>query len=675
MTEVAGGAVRKSERWIPLADGTRLAAMIWLPAAASEEAPVPVVLEYLPYRKNDLTASRDALMHPFFAQHGYASVRVDIRGSGDSDGFLDDEYLRQEQTDAVEVIAWLAEQRWSTGKIGMIGISWGGFAGLQVAAHAPPALAGVISLASTDDRYTDDVHYMGGAVNAWDQVSWATTVTALASLPPSGRVRDDWREVWLSRLEHVQPVIHDWMSHQTRDAYWKHGSVIENYGAMTCPVFMVGGWNDAYRDSVFRVLEGYAGVTKGLIGPWAHTYPHAGVPGPAIDFLGLAVRWWDYCLKGIDDGIRNEPQMQIWMQDALLAHVGYAERSGDWIAYDRWPVADRSRARFFLDSTGVLSTRPGADTVASHTSELVPSSDRGTWCPGGFGIQGHDIPGDQRGENEKSLVFTSDPLEARLAMLGVPELRVRVSANRSDALLAVRLMDVHPDGSSTLVSRGFLNLTHRGGDEHPEPVEPGVTYTVSVRLRSNGYRFEPGHRVGVAIDTEYWPWVWPSPEKATISVTLGEDSLLTLPLQPGGDVRPVDLGQSRSATPLATEHLLPVASPYRTMGYSESTKAFEIVDAAPLQLERLPDPAIVHGTSGETKYVIEEGDPLSARIECRRDFTHAEDGRSSPTTVEVRSSMSATATDFLLTTQIEAYEENRRIFARNWTRTIARNQC
>ena len=674
MTREAAGAVRTMERWIPLADGTRLAATIWLPAAASEEAPVPVVLEYVPYRKNDLTASRDALMHPFFAQHGYASVRVDVRGSGDSDGFLDDEYLAQEQADAVEVIAWFAEQTWCTGKIGMIGISWGGFAGLQVAAHNPPALAGVISLASTDDRYTDDVHYMGGALNVWDQLSWATTVTALASLPPSGRVRGDWREVWLSRLEHVQPVAFEWMSHQTRDAYWRHGSVIEDYDAMTCPVFMVGGWNDAYRDSVFRVLAGYAGVAKGLIGPWAHTYPHAGLPGPAIDFLGLAVRWWDSCLKGIDDGIRNEPQLQIWMQDSLPAEAGYAERSGDWIAYDSWPDSDRSRTQFFLDSGGVLSASPGDDRVVSHRSDLVPPTDRGNWCPGGFGTQGHDIPGDQRAENEKSLLFTSDPLEARLAMLGVPELRVRVSADTSRAVLAVRLVDVHPDGSSTLVSRGFLNLTHRSGDEHPEPVEPGVAYPVSISLRSNAYRFEPGHRVAVAIDTAYWPWVWPSPEQATISVTLGEDSSLTLPLQPSGDVGPVDLGQSRSAPPLATQPLLPAASAYRTMGRNESANTFEIVDAAPLQLQRIPDPGIVHGTSGETTYIIEEGDPLSARIECRRNFSHAEDGRSSPTAVDVRSSMSSTATDFLLTTQIEAYEENRRIFARTWSRTIPRNQ-
>lgn len=675
MTQLVADPIEAIERWIPLADGTRLGATIWLPKTASAEAPVPVVLEYVPYRKNDLTAGRDALMHPFFAEHGYASVRVDIRGSGDSDGFLEDEYLPQEQADAVEVIAWLAGQEWSIGKVGLIGISWGGFVGLQVAAENPPALAGVISLASTDDRYVDDVHYMGGAVNAWDQLSWGAVVTALAALPPSGHTRDDWREVWLSRLEHVQPIAHEWMSHQTRDAYWRHGSVVEDYNAMTCPIFMVGGWNDAYRDSVFRVLEGYAGVAKGLIGPWAHTYPHAGTPGPEIDFLNLAVRWWDYCLKDIDNGIADEPQMQVWMQNSLSPEAGYAQRSGDWIAYDTWPPAAQERSQLFLRSGGLLHDDPGAEAVVSHSSDLIPPSDRGIWCPGGFGLQSDDIPGDQREEDEKSLAFTSDALESTLAMLGVARLRALVSANTTGALLAVRLLDVHPDGTSTLVARGFLNLAHREGSEHPEPLEPGVSYQVSVALRSNGYRFERDHRVRVAIDTSYWPWIWPSPEQTTISITLGEDTLLDVPLQPADDVRPVDLGQSRSAAPLTIESLLPAAVTGRSMEFDALTDLFEIVDSAPPQLARLTDRGLVYGTSGETRYLVEEGDPLSARIECRRDFTLTEDGRALPPRVEVRSSMSSTATDFLLTTQIEAYEANRRIFARSWTRTIPRDHC
>ena len=134
-------AIRDPE-FIPLSDGTRLAVRIWLPVDA-EERPVPAILEYLPYRRKDGTADRDASTHPYFAGHGYASVRVDMRGSGDSEGVLLGEYLKQEQDDALEIIDWITAQPWCSGQVGMIGISWGGFNGLQIAARRPPALKAI----------------------------------------------------------------------------------------------------------------------------------------------------------------------------------------------------------------------------------------------------------------------------------------------------------------------------------------------------------------------------------------------------------------------------------------------------------------------------------------------------------------------------------------------------
>jgi putative CocE/NonD family hydrolase len=174
--------VREEETWLTLKDGCRLAIRLWRPED-SLDRPVPAILEYLPYRKRDLTAVRDALMHPYVAGHGYASVRVDMRGSGESDGVLLDEYLPQELEDGAEVIAWLAAQPWCSGQVGMIGISWGGFNGLQIAAMRPPALAAVISLCSTDDRYADDVHHMGGCLLG-DNMSWASTMFDHNACPP-----------------------------------------------------------------------------------------------------------------------------------------------------------------------------------------------------------------------------------------------------------------------------------------------------------------------------------------------------------------------------------------------------------------------------------------------------------------------------------------------------------
>ena len=162
----ASNALREIEELddlgIVMSDGCRLSARLWRPLDAAGD-PVPVILEYLPYRKRDGTCARDALTHPWFARRGYACLRVDMRGNGDSEGVMEDEYTAQEQADAVEVIAWAAAQPWCNGNVGMMGISWGGFNGLQVAALRPGPLKAVISLCSTVDRYADDIHTRAAA--------------------------------------------------------------------------------------------------------------------------------------------------------------------------------------------------------------------------------------------------------------------------------------------------------------------------------------------------------------------------------------------------------------------------------------------------------------------------------------------------------------------------------
>ncbi|NTV04690.1 CocE/NonD family hydrolase, partial [bacterium] len=223
--------------WIPMRDGTRLAARVWLPADAESDS-VPGILEAVPYRLSDGMATRDVLIHPYWAARGYACVRVDLRGSGESDGVLEDEYHPQEQEDLLEVIAWIAAQPWCTGAVGMTGISWGGFNSLQLAARRPPALKAIITLMSTDDRYADDVHYKGGCVLATDLLHWSTCMLHWQCQPPhEAAVGERWRELWERRLEANEPWIHTWLAHQRRDAYWKHGSVCEDYAAIEIPVY------------------------------------------------------------------------------------------------------------------------------------------------------------------------------------------------------------------------------------------------------------------------------------------------------------------------------------------------------------------------------------------------------------------------------------------------------
>ena len=338
---------------IPLQDGTMLAARIWLPDDA-EQNPVPAILEYLPYRKRDGTYERDALTHPYLAGHGYAGIRVDMRGCGESTGLLFEEYAKQEQDDGVEVIAWLAAQPWCSGMVGMMGISWGGFNGLQIAARRPPALKAIVTICSTDDRYADDVHYMGGTLLAADGLEWGSFFLGSMCLPPDPMlVGDRWRAMWLERLENVPLFFEPWLRHQRRDAYWKHGSVCEDYAAIQCPVYAVGGWTDAYKNAIPRLLERLSVPRKGLIGPWAHGYPHFARPGPQIGFLQEMLRWWDYWLKGIDTGVMDEPMLRAWMTESVRPASNHPTLPGRWVAEASWPPPGITPQRLVLTDEGL----------------------------------------------------------------------------------------------------------------------------------------------------------------------------------------------------------------------------------------------------------------------------------------------------------------------------------
>ncbi|MDX7952916.1 CocE/NonD family hydrolase [Lichenihabitans sp. Uapishka_5] len=512
--------------WIPLADGTRLAARLWRPDDA-EAHPVPAILEYIPYRKRDGTRGRDEPMHGFFASQGYAAIRVDMRGSGDSDGVLDDEYLPQEQDDALEVIAWLAAQPWCTGAVGMMGKSWGGFNALQVAARRPPALKAIITVCSTDDRFADDIHFMGGCLlndNLW----WGSIMLAYQARPADPAiVGEGWRAQWLERLDHMPLWPALWMNHQSRDAYWRHGSVNEDLGAITCPVLAVGGWADAYTNAVPRLLEGLSCPRQGLIGPWAHIYPQDGVPGPSVDFLGEATRWWDTWLKGQNTGIMDGPMLRAFIEDHRTPTTTLPAVEGRFVAEPAWPspsIADQAW------SFGPGRLLPGAAEAAtlSIRSPLWTGTTGGEWM--GTGVVG-EMPADQRLDDGLSLVFDTEPLAADQDVLGFPVVTLELAADRPHAQLALRLCDVAPDGSSLRISYAVLNLDHRDGSAAPAPLVPGERLQVRVPLKVCGHRFPAGHRIRLAVATACWPLVWPARDAATLTL-FTPACRLVLPVRP-----------------------------------------------------------------------------------------------------------------------------------------------
>ncbi|MCB9434722.1 MAG: CocE/NonD family hydrolase [Ardenticatenaceae bacterium] len=655
--------------WLTLADGTRLAARLWLPLDA-EQNPVPALLEYLPYRKNDGTAVRDADRHPYLAAHGYACIRVDMRGNGDSDGLMRDEYLPQELSDGCEVLRWIAAQPWCDGNIGMFGKSWGGFNGLQIAALRPPELKAIITICSTDDRYADDVHYMGGCVLGSEMLSWASYMLAYNAKPPDPRfVGDKWREMWLNRLENTPPFVEEWLSHQQRDAFWQHGSVCENYGDIEIPVYAVGGWADGYTNAVFRLLAGLPGPRKGLIGPWAHNFPEDSSPGPSIGFLQESLRWWDYWLKGIDTGIMDEPMFRIWLQESQPPQIDYREWPGRWVAEPGWPSPTIQPQTYHLTTTQSLTSNlqspdDGQLTVSSLQTTGVDSA---RWLF--FGAPG-DFPPDQRAENGRSLSFTSDPMTEPMEIVGFPEVTLCFTVDQPQAVVAAWLCDVAPTGESTRISWGLFNLTHRSGHAQPEPLEPGKEYSVTFPLNALAHQLPVGHCWRLSLSTTYWPHLWPSPRPVLLTVHTGKSGL-ALPQRPvraeDEDLRP--FGPAEGSLPLPITMLRPSGN-QRLLRQDAMTQRLEVDVITDAGRILFPD-GLEYDNTARDSYAITEGDPLSATAVCVRT---AELKRGDwEVRLATHSEMTADATHFHLRNKMEAWEGKTAVFAKEYRKSIPRD--
>jgi putative CocE/NonD family hydrolase len=660
ITEFPRDIVEFPDMGIVMPDGTRLSARVWMPADADQD-PVPAILEHLPYRKRDGTTTRDCLTHPYFAGHGYASIRVDMRGNGDSEGLMEDEYTEQEWQDACDVIAWAAAQPWCNGKVGMMGISWGGFNGLQVAAKQPKALKAVITLCSTDDRYADDIHYKGGLLLN-ENMGWGATMLSYSSRPPDpALVGDAWRDMWLERLEHEPFLPAVWLRHQTRDAYWKRGSVNEDFSAIKAAVLAIGGWGDAYKNAVSRLVEGVQAPVKGIVGPWIHKYPHFAVPKPAIGFLQEALRWWDHWLKGIDTGVEDDPAMRLYVMDSEPPRDWYLERPGRWISEQQWPSPDIATKRLALGSSGELAETAAFATPLAINSPQDCGMDGGEYCAIWLGPE---LPGDQRVDDGKSASFDGAVLDAPLDIVGSPVIRLKLAANRSRAMVAVRLCDIQPDGASTRITYGVLNLCHRNGHEFPEAVVPGETMEITLKLDDIAYRVLPGNRLRVAISSTYWPLVWPSPEEVTLTL---HDGAIELPVRPSGDGDEWTFEDPEGATPWQIETLRE-SSNSRTVERTDGKVTLSIVDD--FGEIRDSDHGLVIGDVAREHWTIDPSDPLSAHGETHWTQTLSRNDWAIRT--ETFTTMRSDGQNFSLTGRIEAYEGEKLIFERDFNEIIAR---
>ena len=670
VTEFPRPVTEIEHEWIPMSDGVRLSARIWLPENA-EANPVPAILEYIPYRKRDGTRVWDEPRHHYWAGHGYACIRLDIRGTGESEGAITDEYARQEQDDAVQAIAWIAAQPWCTGKVGMTGISWGGFNSLQVAARRPPALRAIITHCSTDDRYADDVHYMGGCLLI-DNFFWGSAFFMLMARSGDPEIQGDrWRDQWMDRLEHWEPVAATlWQRHPQRDDYWKHGSICENYADVECAVYAVGGWNDGYSNAVPRMLANLRCPNKGLVGPWGHKYPQDAIPGPSIGFLQHALRWWDHWLKEEDTGIMDEPRYRAWLDEPETPLACLPASKGRWVTEPGWPSPNIEFRTLCLNADG-LAAEADPETVIEHRSPVTVGAGGGVWCPYGLGGSSPDLPVDQRGDDAGSLCFEGAPLPNRLEILGAPVATLRLSIDQAQGMVAVRLNDVAPDGTSVRVTYGLLNLSQREDRERVRAVTPGEEVEVRVALNDCAHSFPAGHRIRVAISTSYFPIAWTSPAPFTLSVRTGTSSL-TLPVR---EARAEDEGAAAFPPP---EMAPPPET--TTLVQAQGTRHIERNVATGEQIIRLVEDGGVYRLESidlecadgvNAEYRIVDGEPASARASWRW-WSRRKRG-DWEVSVKARMKVSASRHAFRIESDLEAFEGERRVFSRTWNHEVPRD--
>jgi uncharacterized protein len=528
MTEAPRMAIREAR--IPVRDGTELAATLYLPA---DGAPVPVLLEYLPYRKDDAMLARDYELYAYMTRRGYAGARVDIRGTGGSGGDLPEgEYTETEQRDAEDVIAWLAAQPWCTGAVGMWGISWGGFNAIQVALRRPSALKAIIAVDASDDLFHDDVHYIDGLLHLDE---YALMIDHLNALPPAPDFPVDAPA--LARRFDSEPWLATWLARQQDGPYWRRASLRPDYGRLTIPAFLIGGWYDGYRDSVPRMLAAAAAPVKIMIGPWNHTYPHNAVPGPAVEWRADAVRWWDHWLKDAENGIMSEPPVTVYVRDWYPPDQDLTEIPGRWRTETAFPPERTIYQAWHCGPERNLAAEPPAP--GSVTLRYVPSAgvEAGHWWG--------ELTPDQRGADAFSLVFDSQPLAEEVEILGFPLVELHGSADAEPLHWFGRLCDVAPDGTVTLVTGG-------GRAGRPDPLRdggslpglalppagpaPGTPPALPLELHVTSWAFPRGHRIRLALSNAMWPMIWPTPHPATATVRLGPGATrLVLPVVRAAD--------------------------------------------------------------------------------------------------------------------------------------------
>ena len=505
---------------IQMSDGVNLAADLFLPEG---DGPFPTLVSYYPYHKDDLIGSMLDFPCRYFAGHGYAHLLVDLRGLGSSEGIAWEAIDPRENKDGAEVVEWAASQPWCDGNVGMWGISYGGVTALQAASEQPPHLKAIVPIYASVDVYSDLI-YPGGCLNCLSAFgTWGSFMTAMNLMPPGYQDPEGrWYRVWKERLEKGQPHIFPWQDHRSHDEYWQ--SRIIPVDKIKAATFVIGGWRDIFPKTAPGLYEKLAAPKKLVMGPWTHIAPDV-APVEPWDYLYQMVRWWDYWLKGQKNGVMDEPPVTLFVQGADI-----------WKYEDEWPPARTDAQTLSLSAERSLSENSlqeeGNDT---YKCVATMGAMAGLWDIISLGI---GQPLEQGPDDLRSLTYTGGPLPEDIEITGSPEALLHVAVESGEEVnLVAKLTHVGPDGSSSLITTGWLKGSHHSSHEQPEPLEPGRIYAFRIPLWATSYLVPKGHRLRLSVSCADFPRIWPTPTNPQIHLFWGGDkpSHLKIPVVPPPD--------------------------------------------------------------------------------------------------------------------------------------------
>ena len=539
----------------PMRDGVKLATEVYLPAGNGR---FPVILQRTPYNRRapNPGSNCDSATGRYFAERGYVMLNQDTRGRYRSEGEFD--AMRQEARDGYDAVEWAAVQSWSNGKVGMIGGSYVGLTQWQAAIEQPPHLVAIAPHYSSSD-YHHGWTYQGGALDLWFALSWTWQTLAPDTLQrrleaagmPSAQVReevaafvtqgreellDDW--LWRVPLKdfpafrrngNLAPYFDEWLARPSYDDYWATLDVETKYPRIQVPALVTGGWYDVFQEGTIRNFLGMRSMggseaarngTKLIIRALCHACPAdttAGEidfgPDNTLDLNATWARWFDYWLKGIDNGIQNEPPVRLFV---MVPPDDGTVGSGFWITADQFPLPDAVETRFYFRSDRNANSAAGggvltADGPGGLPDEYIYDPRNPVPTVGGNMCCANDLLAsgafDQRVVERRDdvLVYTTPPLEEDLVVIGPVRVELWATSSAPDTDFTAKLVDVHVDGYVQNVSEGIIRARYRNSNEELSWITPGAVHDYTIDLGYTATVFRRGHRIRLEVSSSNFP--------------------------------------------------------------------------------------------------------------------------------------------------------------------------